>query len=1204
MFQKVLIANRGAIATRIIRTLKTMGITPVSVYAECDRNSLHVQHADEAISLGEGNAADTYLDVAKIIAAARQSGAQAIHPGYGFLSENVEFVKQCTANGLVFIGPDETHIETFGLKHRARKLARSAGVPLLPGSDLLTNVDAAIASATSIGYPVMLKSTAGGGGIGMAVCGDDNDIRKQFDSIRRLGASNFSDDGIFLEKYIAVARHIEVQMFGDGYGDAVAIGDRDCSAQRRNQKVIEECPAPNLSQQTRNSLHRCAEQLLSAAQYANAGTVEFIVDAETETFYFLEVNTRLQVEHGVTEEVYQFDLVEWMLRLAAGELPSPRQLRDALVPNGHAIQVRVYAEDPLHEFRPSPGLISTIEFPDRAGVRVDHWLQAGLEIPPYFDPLLAKLIVKADTREEAIYELQQTLQETQLYGATNNLEYLHALSSDPRFLAAQMTTRYLNDFRFHSSRIDVLHGGTQTTIQDYPGRSGYWHVGVPPSGPFDSYSFRLANRLLENDELSAGLEIMLQGPHLHFQTNTQIVVAGAGIDISLDNEAIELWQIVTVNAGQRLKFGQVKERGSRSYLCIKGGIQCPDYLGSKSTFIPGKFGGHNGRALSTGDALVLDKADCPVEPATIDKALIPKIGNSWTLRTVYGPHGAPDFFTDADIEMFFCTPWQVHYNSSRTGVRLIGPRPVWARKDGGEAGLHPSNIHDNAYAFGTVDFTGDMPVILGPDGPSLGGFVCPATVIQADLWKLGQLRAGDKIRFKCVSLDAAVALEKNQLTSIRQLQTTECESQAVTPNSPILYRSDPADGCVPVVYRAAGDHFLLVEYGDNILDIRLRFRAHALMQSLQGNSLPGVRELTPGIRSLQVHYDSQQISYQTLLNHLKALECSLSEQLESLRVPSRIVHLPLSWNDEACQLAVEKYTQSVRKDAPWCPDNLEFIRRINGLESIEAVKKIVFAASYLVMGLGDVYLGAPVATPMDPRHRLVTTKYNPARTWTAENSVGIGGSYLCVYGMEGPGGYQFIGRTLQMWNRDRQTTEFEQPWLLRIFDQIRFYEVSHSELQQIRRDFPQGRYPLKVEEGHFNLSDYESYLHDNQQSIDAFTGKRQAAFDQELAHWHTTGQFQFEMEEEATEPAVSDADWPEGSLVINSPVTGSVWQTCTATQSHVKTGDSLLVLESMKMEIDLPATGSGVITQLLVSDGQKVTVGQPLIVIKPDSGAA
>ena len=622
----------------------------------------------------------------------------------------------------------------------------------------------------------------------------------------------------------------------------------------------------------------------------------------------------------------------------------------------------------------------------------------------------------------------------------------------------------------------MIQGGTQTTIQDYPARSGYWHVGVPPSGPFDNYSFRLANRLLDNDNSAAGLEITMQGPTLKFSSATQIVMAGAEVEVKLDEQSIPLWAVIDVKPGQTLRIGRVKEQGARAYLCIRGGLQCPEYLGSRSTFTLGQFGGHNGRALRTGDVLRLSAQVDSVAPQALLETLRPQIENHWQLRVVYGPHGAPDFFADEDIETFFQQQWEVHYNSSRTGVRLIGPKPQWARKDGGEAGLHPSNIHDNAYAFGTVDFTGDMPVILGPDGPSLGGFVCPATVIQADLWKLGQLRAGDTIEFIPVSIADAVELEQAQHRRIDELKFHTVDWNTAAIATPVLASLDAQDCGVAVVYRAAGDHFLLVEYGEQKLDVELRFRAHALMQWLQKNTRKGIQELTPGIRSLQVHYDSQQISIADLLDHLQAGERFLAGQLAELTVPSRIVHIPLSWDDEACQQAIEKYDQSVRKNAPWCPSNLEFIRRINGLDSIDDVKKIVFDASYLVMGLGDVYLGAPVATPIDPRHRLVTTKYNPARTWTAENSVGIGGSYLCVYGMEGPGGYQFVGRTLQMWNRYRQTEEFEQPWLLRFFDQIRFYEVSNAELTEIRKNFPQGRYPLTIEESTFNLSEYQELL--------------------------------------------------------------------------------------------------------------------------------
>ncbi len=1196
MFNKVLIANRGAIACRIIRTLKRLGIASVAVYAESDADSLHLRQADEAYSLGEGAAAETYLNSEKLLQIAADCGAEAIHPGYGFLSENAEFVRRCDNAGICFIGPRPEQMELFGLKHCARELAQRAGVPLLPGSELLQDAASAATQAAEIGYPVMLKTTAGGGGIGMQLCHDETELLAAFDGVKRLGANNFSDDGVFLEKFIARARHIEVQVFGDGHGTALALGERDCSSQRRNQKVVEECPAPNLSEPVRQQLHRTAEQLLASVSYANAGTVEFIYDADSDAFYFLEVNTRLQVEHGVTEEVFGVDLVEWMLRQTAAELDDLKGLATALKPQGHAIQVRLYAEDPWRQFQPCAGLLSEVTFPAGEGIRIDHWIESGIEVPPFFDPMLAKVIVHADDRPQALAKLQQVLDQTRLYGSETNLDYLRALCADPRLQQGEVTTRYLNDFAYQPTRIDVLQGGTQTTLQDASGRGGHWDVGVPPSGAFDSHSFRLANRLLDNPEDAAGLEITLQGPQLKFSYDCQIVIAGAAIEATLDGEPLRNWQRISVRAGQQLNLGRIRDRGTRAYLCIRGGFDCPHYLGSRATFTLGQFGGHNGRALRSGD--VLRPAQMlPVLPdAELAAELQPQIENQWQLRVIYGPHGAPDFFTADDIDTFFSQAWEIHYNSSRTGIRLIGPQPQWARADGGEAGLHPSNIHDNAYAFGTVDFTGDMPVILGPDGPSLGGFVCPATVIQADLWKLGQLRAGDKVRFVAVSIDDAVALEAAQQQSVEQLETQQPSWQPIAPVSPILDRLDASEVGVEVVYRAAGDHFLLVEYGEQVLDIALRFRAHALMQYLQQHSLQGLRELTPGIRSLQLHFDSQQLDHRQLLDHLQQAERQLAQQLDQLSVPSRIVHIPLSWNDRACQEAIDKYDQSVRRNAPWCPSNLEFIRRINGLDSIDDVKKVLFNASYLVMGLGDVYLGAPVATPVDPRHRLVTTKYNPARTWTAENSVGIGGSYLCVYGMEGPGGYQFVGRTLQMWNRYRQTPEFEKPWLLRFFDQIRFYEVSHEELQQIRREFPRGGYPLKIEQSHFSLTEYQAFLQQHQEPIADFTAQRNQAFSAELARWHADGQFNYQAEE--VEVEATDVCWPEESIAVDSPVSGSVWQVEVAEGDQVRAGQLLMVLESMKMEVPVQAPCDGRVSHLLLQAGKRVSAGQALVVLE------
>ena len=1193
MFNKILIANRGAIACRIIRTLKRMGIASVAVYSRADAGSRHVFEADEAVCIGEALAVETYLDAGKILAAAEATRAGAIHPGYGFLSENASFAEACAARGIAFIGPTPRQLRDFGLKHTARALAAAAGLPLLPGSGLLEDPEHAAREAARIGYPVMLKSTAGGGGIGMQLCRDEAQLRDGFAGVQRLGRNNFADAGIFVEKYVERARHIEVQLFGDGRGRVVTLGERDCSLQRRNQKVVEETPAPNLPADVRDALWLSALRLGASVDYQSAGTVEFIHDPDTDAFYFLEVNTRLQVEHGVTEQVTGVDLVEWMIHVAAGETPFRAEFVPQ--PRGHSIQVRLYAEDPAKQFQPSSGLITEARFPAQA--RCDTWIEAGVEVPPYYDPMLAKLIVHADDRDAARGRLAEALAATGIAGIETNLEYLRQVVADPVFSRGAQTTRYLNDFVYRPATVDVLAAGTQTTVQDYPGRQGYWDIGVPPSGPMDDLAFRLANRLVGNDAHMAGLELTVTGPTLRFNAAACIALTGAAMQATLDGQPLPRWQAVDAPAGAVLKLGAIHGGGARAYLAIGGGLDLPEYLGSRSTFTLGRFGGHGGRPLRTGDVLHL--GDLPEEGAAraLDPALIPTYGDRWTPRVIYGPHGAPDFFTEADIATFFATDWTVHYNSSRTGVRLIGPKPVWARPDGGEAGLHASNIHDNAYAIGTVDFTGDMPVILGPDGPSLGGFVCPATIIAADRWMIGQLRPGDRVRFVPVDQATANRLEAEQGETIAALRPVGGASRAVALADAVVRRVGVDRHPVGVAYRPSGDKYLLIEYGPQALDINLRFRVHALMLKLRALALPGVRELTPGIRSLQVHYDSRVLTLDALLDRLQALEDEL-EGIEDLAVPARVVHLPLAWDDAQTRLAIAKYQQSVRKDAPWCPSNLEFIRRINGLDDIDAVKRIVFDASYLVMGLGDVYLGAPVATPLDPRHRLVTTKYNPARTWTPENAVGIGGSYLCVYGMEGPGGYQFVGRTVQMWNRYQRTAEFTQPWLLRFFDQIRFYEVSEDALLQAREDFPRGRYPLRIEETTFRLRDYNTFLAAHADSIGAFKARQQAAFDAERERWRASGQARFDSADAGhiDEAAESLALGPH-EVALESHVHGSLWQLNVEPGDAVAAGQELLVLESMKMEIALRAEHAGRVVRVLVQPGAQVAPGQALLVM-------
>jgi urea carboxylase len=1206
MFDKVLIANRGAIACRIIRTLKAMGIRSVAIYSEADANARHVREASEAHCIGPAPAADSYLQADRILALAKSCGAQAIHPGYGFLSENPAFAEACEAAGIAFIGPTAAQMRAFGLKHTARDLAASNGVPLLPGSKLLADAAHAKSEAARIGYPVMLKSTAGGGGIGMRLVWSDDELVDAFASVQRLASANFKDAGLFLEKFVEQARHIEVQVFGDGQGTVLALGERDCSVQRRNQKVIEETPAPGLSDAQRSALHDTAVRLARAVNYRSAGTVEFVYDAATAQFYFLEVNTRLQVEHGVTEQVCGVDLVAWMVRLAAGDLPDLASLQPT--PKGASIQVRLYAEDPAKNFQPSAGLLTDVCFPtpENNGPRVDGWVERGTEVPAWYDPMLAKLIVTAADRPAALLALDEALAQTRLAGIETNLSYLRQVVRDPVFREGRQITRFLSDFTYCPTTIDVMDAGVQTSVQDWPGRLGLWDVGVPPSGPMDAYAHRMANALVGNPVDAAALECTLAGPTLRFNTSAMVAITGAPVNVKLNGAPLAMWQSHRVPAGAVLAVGRA-ETGSRLCIAIGGGLDVPAYLGSKSTFTLGQFGGHAGRHLRVGDVLHLAQPGAGKADQSAAPAAIPSYGQHWDVGVLYGPHGAPDFFLDEDIAMFFATDWEVHYNSSRTGVRLIGPKPTWARSDGGEAGLHPSNIHDNAYAIGAIDFTGDMPVILGPDGPSLGGFVCPAVVVNAELWKLGQLRPGNTVRFHRLSLAQAQVRQAQLEAALHTLQSPlpapPCDDPEAHP-SPIILQ-DPARDDVPaMVVRQAGDHYVLIEFGPLVLDIELRMRVQALMQALreqekQGH-LPCVVDMTPGIRSLQIHFNPALLPRERLLQVLVSTEAALPP-VDDMTVPSRIVHLPLSWDDPQTRLAIEKYMQSVRKDAPWCPSNIEFIQRINGLESVDEVLRIVFEASYLVLGLGDVYLGAPVATPVDPRHRLVTTKYNPARTWTPENAVGIGGAYMCVYGMEGPGGYQFVGRTLQMWNRWRHgegKAPFENPWLLRFFDQVRFYPVSQEELLSIRASFPHGGYPLHIEPTTFNLGDYRRFQSEHASSIAAFKTQQQAAFEAERERWAASGQLHFTDDTDAAASTPhAHLDLPDGAKALASSVPGSVWKMCVKQGDTVKAGDVLIIVESMKMEFNVLAPFDATVHQLLCREGAPVAAGQEVLVL-------
>jgi urea carboxylase len=1186
MIDTVLIANRGEIAVRIIRTLRKMGIRSVAVHSDADRNAMHVLQADVSISLGGVTPAESYLRGDAIIAAAKASGAQAIIPGYGFLSENAAFADACEAAGIAFCGPTGDQMREFGLKHAARALAEAAGVPLTPGSSLLRDLDEAREVAGRLGYPVMLKSTAGGGGIGLTRCNDQAALDHAFESVQRLGQSFFSDAGVFLERFVERARHVEVQIFGDGQGGVIALGERDCSLQRRNQKVVEETPAPRLPSATRTRLLDCAAALARSVNYRSAGTVEFIYDEAVDRFYFLEVNTRLQVEHAITEAVTGIDLVEWMIRTAAGD---PPDLSQAYPAQGAAIEVRLYAEDPLRNFAPSPGVLTEVVFPKDA--RVDTWVEAGVEVSPHYDPMIAKLIVKGADRADAIARLTAALDATRLGGIATNLDYLRAIARDPKFRAGDVSTAMLNGFAYAPNAIEVLEPGTYTTVQDYPGRIGFWDIGVPPSGPMDDRAFRFANAIVGNPATAAGVEATILGPTLRFHSRTVIALTGAPTEATLDGQPVAFWTPIDVEPGQVLRLGRVKS-GCRTYIGVRGGLDVPLSLGSRATFALGQFGGHAGRTLRIGDVIAIG-AEIAAEPRPLDTALIPSYSDRWEIGVLYGPHGAPDFFTEASIEAFFAADWSVHYNSNRLGIRLVGPKPEWTRTDGGEAGLHPSNIHDCEYAIGSINFTGDMPVILTRDGPSLGGFVCPVTIARAELWKVGQVKPGDKIRFRRIGFATALAAEHAQDIEIATLAPA-AQPVAEAGSGPILHRIEATPETPLVTYRQAGDKYVLLEYGPVVLDLALRFRVHALMEALRADPIDGLLELSPGVRSLQIHYDSRIVDQSTLLGALIATEARLPAA-ESMSVSTRIVRLPMAFEDSATLGAVQRYKETVRDTAPWLPSNTEFMRRINGLESVDQVRDILFSASYMVLGLGDVYLGAPCAVPVDPRHRLLTSKYNPARTFTAEGTVGIGGVYMCIYGMDSPGGYQLVGRTLPIWNQFLKNEAFVEgkPWLLRFFDQVRFYPVTEAELDRLRADFREGRHRLEIAEEIFSLAEHNAFLASIADELAAFQTHQQAAFVAEVAHWGA------EVSSAAIDEEPLAADIDDGAHRVVAEISGSVWKVAVAEGAAVTAGQTLMVLEAMKMEFPVTAPFAGVVKTVQCRPGRSVDAGALLMTIDP-----
>jgi len=889
-------------------------------------------------------------------------------------------------------------------------------------------------------------ATGGGGGMGLVTCNTEEEVRKGFSTVKSRGETLFKNSGMFIERYYPASHHIEIQVFGNGQGRAIHFGERECSIQRRHQKVIEEAPSPFVvaRPELRKKLGDAAVSLAESIKYGSAGTVEYLIDDESGDFFFLEMNTRLQVEHGITELCYDVDLVELMLKQADAELAgkegfSADELK-AMQPSkpvGAAIEARVYAENPVRDYAPSPGLLQRVEWEHLENSRIDTWVFTGSTITPNYDPLIAKIMIHSRTRAAAIKGMNLLTTRSTISGPPTNLDFLAAIFEDETFKSGRTITNFLSDFAFSPAAIDVISAGAYTLIQDLPGRPTVGK-GIPHSGAMDPLALSIANMLVGNERGKEGLEITLSGPELRFITPAVVALTGATMEATLDGDTFPMWSRKHIKAGQKLKIGKTTGAGCRAYLAVYGGFPAvADYFGSKSTSPIVGISGYQGRALAPGDLLPIVR-----EPSknlkghpSIPEKLRPVYETKWEVMSMPGPHHE-GYLTPEDIEMLYSTDWEVSHNASRSAVRLIGPVPKWARKDGGEGGAHPSNLVEYGYTLGSLNWTGDDPCIFPVDCPNFGGFVSTNTVIRADWWKIGQMKAGDKLQYKRVSLDEALALRKNSRNYLDTL-TKAIEDGTFEDVLPLQQRYSPKDdysqaviwerpaqGNEPHVrYRQGGDDHLIVEYGNEDFNLNHRCRTTALEKALRGKDAPkwlkdGLYNTVSGCMTVTIFYSGTDVPRDQLVKHLQELEGQIGD-LSKIKVPCRRFKLPISFESKIQDEATQRYMETTRPHAPYLPSNLDFVAKNNDF-SPDQLKENFLTGEMMTVIMG-FFLGTPVALPVDPRQRMSSPKANPSRALTPEGTAGWGGSCLAIYPCDSPGGYQ-VRETLPKTSIQRRLT--------------------------------------------------------------------------------------------------------------------------------------------------------------------------------------
>ncbi|KAJ5125043.1 uncharacterized protein N7515_008868 [Penicillium bovifimosum] len=1237
----LLIANRGEIAVRIIKTAKALGIRTISVYTTADATSKHVLAADEAILL-PGDDSTAYIDGDSIIKISRSKQVDAIIPGYGFLSENVEFAEAVAKAGMVFVGPKAEAIADFGLKHRAREIAVAAGVPIVPGTQgLLGTQEEAVDAANNLGYPVMLKATGGGGGMGLMICNSAGDVRESLTQVRSRGETLFKNAGVFMERYYPESHHIEVQVFGNGLGDAIHVGERECSIQRRHQKVVEECPSPFVERHPglRERLTSAAVNLTKSIRYGSAGTVEYLVDDATGDFFFLEMNTRLQVEHGITELCYGLDLVELMLQQADRELCGHGGLDKGYLhslqpekPVGCAIEVRVYAENPARNYAPSPGLLQHVEWKELEGTRIDTWVARGTRISTYYDPMIAKVMVHDTNRTGAIEKLAEVLSHSTICGPPTNLEFLHSIVQSSRFKTGNTLTNFLNDFVFSPTAIDVISPGVYTTIQDYPGRPTAGR-GIPQAGPMDPLAFRAANILVGNPSGTEGLEFTLKGPELRFLAPACVSVCGAPMDMKLDGTDVPMWTRLYIKAGQTLSIEKLSGPGGcRAYLAVQGGFPAiAPYFGSKSTTPLLGIGGYQGRALAPGDMLAIATLDAveTEREISLPAHLRPDYSTHWDIYAMVGPYDE-GYIVSEDIDMIYDTKWNVSHSATRGGIRLIGPTPRWAREDGGEGGQHPSNVIEYGYPNGALNWTGDSPVIFPVDAPDLGGFISSTTIVKGSLWRMGQLKSGDTLQYHRVSLEDALKMSAQLemfLENLSALVAGQCSADTIEPiptslpqstisgswGKSLVHRTELKESEIDMIFRQGGDEFLLVEFGDGVFNLNHRCRVTALEKAFNkarksDEALNRSVYKTIGCcNSLQIHYDGSKLSQRSLVNIMVSLQENISDPRNS-KVPSRKFRLPICFESPAQEEAIKRYMETQRPYAPFLPSNMDFVAKINGITRDELIE-IFLSVEFMAICVGFVCCDT-ICLPIDPRYRLNCPKQNPSRVYTPEGSVSWGGSCMNIYPVDAPGGYQMTGQTIPCFDQLGVKPGFspDEPGLFRDFDQITFYRVQKDELERDMARFRSGSYEFQYEDVTFDMAAHNRLLEQTTDEVAAFKSGQATAQAKMLAlEKESMDRWMAEKaQNKVPDNEISLLRQDPDILTLYAPLDANVWKVNVADGDNVSSTQVVVILEAMKMEVAVSYNGDKKdaadlklkVEKVLVQPGDTIRAGDTLAFLR------